>query len=72
MAMDEVIKEIESGKHDWNVLKIGLKDKNIVVKDETGYVDFPEEVIDELIDGIDQTRRRLREIKRIPTSRSDE
>ena len=69
MAMDEVLKEIKLGKKGWNVLKIGLKDQNIVLKDETGYIDFPEEAIDDLIDGIDESRRRLREIQRIPTSR---
>ncbi len=66
--MDEVIKEIKAGKNDWNTFKIGLKDGNIVIKDETGYVDFPEEIIDNLITGIDDTRRRLRELERSPTN----
>ncbi len=66
--MEEVIKEIEAGKNDWNTFKVGLKDGNIMIKDETGYIDFPEEIIDQLIRGIDESRRRLRELARSPTS----
>ena len=69
--MDEVIKEIDAGKNDWNTFKIGLKDGNIAIKDETGYIDFPEEIIDKLIRGIDDSRRRLRELERRPTADGD-
>ncbi|MCJ7450722.1 MAG: hypothetical protein MUP58_03200 [Candidatus Nanohaloarchaeota archaeon QJJ-9] len=63
-----VIKEVDSGKNKWNSFEVGLKDGNIVIRDEAGYVDFPEEAVDKLVDSIDQARRKLREKERSPTS----
>lgn len=63
----EVVKEFDAGKNDWNTYEIGVKDGQIVIRDDSGYVDLTDHEVDALIEGIDQARRRLREIKRSPT-----
>lgn len=63
----EVIKKIGSGKHNWNTFEVGVKQGKIFIRDDAGYVDFSDKEVDKLIDGIDQARRRIREIKRMPT-----
>lgn len=68
----EKVEEFNTGKNDWNTMEIGLKDGNIVVRDEVGMIEFEEDAIDQLVNGIDQARRRLREKQRRPTQSADE
>lgn len=63
----DVIEDFEAGKNRWNTFEVGLNDGNIFVRDESGYIDFTEDEIDQLVAAIDQARRRLREKKRRPT-----
>lgn len=65
----ETVYEFTTGKNDWNTFEIGLEDEHIVVRDETGRVELEESDIDELIRGLDETRRRLREKQREPTAK---
>lgn len=63
----ETVFEFSSGKNDWNTIEIGLHDDRIVVRDEIGMLELDDDDIDQLMDGIDQARRRLRENQRRPT-----
>lgn len=63
----EKVAEFSTGKHNWNTFEIGVEDGRIVVKDESGHIEFGDEAVDELVNGIDQARRRLREKAREPT-----
>ncbi|MDY6766444.1 MAG: hypothetical protein SVW77_03675 [Candidatus Nanohaloarchaea archaeon] len=65
--MDEVYK-FSAGKNGWNTFRVGVDEGRIVVKDETGHLEFEEDAVDELVNGIDQARRRLREMEREPTA----
>ncbi|MDY6769688.1 MAG: hypothetical protein SVU88_01815 [Candidatus Nanohaloarchaea archaeon] len=65
--MEEVY-EFSAGKNDWNRFRVGVDDGRIVVKDQTGHLEFEEDAVDELVQGIDQARRRLREKQREPTA----
>lgn len=66
----EKVYEFSAGKNDWNTFEIGVKDDTIVVRDDVGMVQFVEEDIDQLVEGIDQARRHLREKQRRPTASS--
>lgn len=63
----EKVYEFSSGKNEWNTIEIGVKDGNIVVRDDVGMIEFDEDAVDRLVQGIDQARRRLRENERRPT-----
>ncbi|MDY6778089.1 MAG: hypothetical protein SVU32_05445 [Candidatus Nanohaloarchaea archaeon] len=67
MADEEVVDEIEAGKNNWNTFEVGLNDDAIFIRDDSGYIDFSEDEIDDLVNAMDQARRRLRELKRRPT-----
>jgi hypothetical protein len=64
----EVVEEVKAGKNRWNNYEVGLKEGHIFIRDDSGYIDFTEDEIDELVQAVDQARRRLREIKRQPTN----
>ncbi|MFB6147918.1 MAG: hypothetical protein ABEJ66_03465 [Candidatus Nanohaloarchaea archaeon] len=64
----EQVYDFSAGKNDWNTFRIGVDEGRIVVKDETGHLELEEGDVDELVQGIDQARRRLREKQREPTS----
>ncbi len=65
----ETVYEFTTGKNDWNTFEIGLEDEHIVVRDETGRVELDDADVDELVRGLDQARRRLREKQRDPTAK---
>lgn len=67
----EIVREVKAGKNDWNTYEIGVKDGHIVIRDDTGHIDFSEEEVDALQEAIDQARRRLREVERSPTKQED-
>lgn len=68
----EKVYEFSTGKNDWNTIEIGLHEGNIVVRDEVGMIEFDENAIDQLMNGIDQARRRLRENQRMPTRQASD
>lgn len=68
--MEEVYK-FSAGKNDWDTFRIGVDEGRIVIKDETGHLEFEEDAVDKLIQGIDQARRRLREKQRQPTTEEE-
>lgn len=63
----DTVYEFGTGKDGWNTVRVGVEDGEIHVKDEAGHLSFRDEDIDELIRGLDEARRRLREDKRRPT-----
>ncbi|MFB6167042.1 MAG: hypothetical protein ABEJ62_02150 [Candidatus Nanohaloarchaea archaeon] len=63
----EEVESFSTGKNDWNTFRVGVDDGRIVVKDEKGMLEFEEDAVDQLVDAIDQARRRLREKERDPT-----
>lgn len=63
----ETIYEFSAGKNNWNTFEIGVQDGKIVVRDRAGRLEFEDEDVDQLVEGIDQARRRLREKARNPT-----
>lgn len=65
----EDVHEFSAGKNDWNTFQVSIDEGRIIVKDETGHIEFEEGDVDQLIQGIDQARRRLREKEREPTAR---
>lgn len=71
MDIDKVY-EFSAGKNDWNTIEVGLHDGRIVVRDEIGMLEFDDDDVDQLVNGIDQARRRLREEQRIPTKANAE
>lgn len=69
--MDKVY-EFEAGKHGWNTFEIGVADDKIVIRDESGRIELDDGDVDQLVEGIDQARRRLREDRRRPTQANAE
>ncbi len=67
----EDVYEFSAGKNDWNTFRIGVNEGRIVVRDETGHIEFEDGAVDELIRGIDEARRRLREKAREPTAEEE-
>lgn len=67
----EQVYEFSAGKNDWNSFRIGVDDGRIVVADETGHLEFEEDAVDDLVRGIDEARRRLREKQREPTAEEE-
>lgn len=68
----EKVFEFKSGKNDWNTVEIGVKDDKIIVRDEVGMLELEDGDVDELVEGIDQARRRLRENERRPTRQRED
>lgn len=71
MSFEKVV-EFSSGKNDWNNIEIGLHHEKIVVRDDHGRLELEEDALDQLINGLDQARRRLRENQRRPTQAAEE
>jgi hypothetical protein len=67
MDIDKVY-EFSAGKNDWNTIEVGLHDGRIVVRDQIGMLEFDEDDVDQLHEGVDQARRQLRENQRRPTA----
>ena len=65
---EEKVHEFKSGKDGWNTFEVLVKDGHIKVRDETGMIEFDDDDVDELIRGIDEARRELREQERMPTA----
>lgn len=63
----DTVYEFGTGKDGWNRVEIGVEDGEIHIRDEVGHLAFEDQDIDELIRGLDQARRRLREDERRPT-----
>lgn len=68
----DTVYEFGTGKDGWNRVKIGVEDGEIHVRDEVGHLSFQDQDIDELIRGLDEARRRLREDERRPTQAREE
>lgn len=63
----EEVHRFEAGKNSWNTFVIGIEDGRIVIKDDTGHLEIQDGDVDDLYQGIDEARRRLREMEREPT-----
>lgn len=66
MDIDKVY-EFSAGKNDWNTIEVGVHDGRIIIRDDIGMLEFDDGDVDQLVRGIDQARRRLREDARVPT-----